>query len=80
MYLFADIVFCIYIYQRYIYRVDPRRVNEFGTSGDMFDEDGKILPPPPEDGATSPVAAIDGAGEDAAAAVTPKDKTEKKND
>ncbi|KAK2191759.1 hypothetical protein NP493_46g04029 [Ridgeia piscesae] len=77
-----DIVFCIYIYQRYIYRVDPRRVNEFGTSGDMFDEEGKILPPPPEDGAASPVAAIDGAGEDAAAAVTatPKDKTEKKND
>ncbi|VDK69041.1 unnamed protein product [Onchocerca ochengi] len=27
-----DIVFLIYIYQRWIYRVDPTRVNEFGVS------------------------------------------------
>lgn len=27
-------MFFIYLYQRWIYRVDPRRVNEFGTSGD----------------------------------------------
>lgn len=26
-------VFFIYLYQRWIYRVDPNRVNEFGTSG-----------------------------------------------
>ena len=78
MYLFADIVFCIYIYQRYIYRVDPKRVNEFGTSGDMFDEEGKILPPPAEDGDTSPVAAIEDTQEGSKA--TPKDKEEKKND
>ena len=31
----ADIIFCIYLYQRWIYRVDPTRVNEFGTSGEM---------------------------------------------
>ena len=30
----ADIVFFIFLYQRWIYRVDPKRVNEFGTSGD----------------------------------------------
>lgn len=30
----VDIVFFIFLYQRWIYRVDPRRVNEFGTSGD----------------------------------------------
>lgn len=30
-----DIIFCIYLYQRWIYRVDPTRVNEFGTSGEM---------------------------------------------
>ena len=30
----ADIVFFIYLYQRWIYRVDPKRVNEFGTSGE----------------------------------------------
>uniref|UniRef100_A0A1I8AYB9 Cleft lip and palate associated transmembrane protein n=1 Tax=Meloidogyne hapla TaxID=6305 RepID=A0A1I8AYB9_MELHA len=34
-----DIIFLIYIYQRWIYRVDPKRINEFGTSG----EDNKTL-------------------------------------
>jgi len=32
--LLADIVFFIYLYQRWIYRVDPKRVNEYGTSGE----------------------------------------------
>jgi len=27
-----DIVFLVYVYQRWIYRVDPTRVNEYGTS------------------------------------------------
>ena len=30
----TDIVFFIFLYQRWIYRVDPKRVNEFGTSGE----------------------------------------------
>ena len=34
----ADIIFCIYLYQRWIYRVDPKRVNEFGTSAEMLDQ------------------------------------------
>lgn len=34
-----DIIFFIYLYQRWIYRVDPKRINEFGVSGD--DLDGK---------------------------------------
>jgi hypothetical protein len=29
-----DIVFFVYLYQRYKYRVDPKRINEFGTSGE----------------------------------------------
>ncbi|CAI2357390.1 unnamed protein product [Caenorhabditis sp. 36 PRJEB53466] len=29
-----DIIFLIYLYQRYIYRVDPTRMNEYGTSGE----------------------------------------------
>ncbi|KAK0397603.1 hypothetical protein QR680_002188 [Steinernema hermaphroditum] len=29
-----DIIFLVYLYQRWIYRVDPTRVNEFGTSMD----------------------------------------------
>jgi len=32
-----DIIFFIYLYQRYVYRIDPSRVNEFGYSGDMLD-------------------------------------------
>jgi len=27
-----DIIFLIFLYQRWIYRVDPTRVNEYGTS------------------------------------------------
>lgn len=33
-----DIVFFIFLYQKYIYKVDHSRVNEFGYSGDMIDE------------------------------------------
>lgn len=30
-----DIIFLIYLYQRWIYRVDPRRRNEYGQKGDV---------------------------------------------
>merc|ERR1712226_663038 len=33
-----DIIFLIYVYQKYTYRVDHSRVNEFGFSGDMLEE------------------------------------------
>merc|ERR1719367_1056469 len=33
-----DIVFFIFLYQKYAYRVDHSRVNEFGFSGDMLEE------------------------------------------
>ena len=33
----ADIVFFIALYQRWIYPIDPKRVNEFGTTGEMVD-------------------------------------------
>lgn len=36
-----DVIFFIYLYQRYIYRVDPSRVNEFGFSAEMLDEKNK---------------------------------------
>lgn len=29
-----DIIFLIYVYQRWVYRVDLKRVNEFGVSGE----------------------------------------------
>ncbi len=37
---FSDIVFLIFLYQRYIYRVDPKRVNEFGTSQETWEQNG----------------------------------------
>ncbi|XP_003744055.1 cleft lip and palate transmembrane protein 1 homolog [Galendromus occidentalis] len=37
-----DIVFLIYLYQRWIYRVDPKRVNEFGTSAEDNDGQGGV--------------------------------------
>lgn len=35
MFLITDIVFFIFLYQRWIYKVDHKRVNEFGFSGEM---------------------------------------------
>lgn len=32
---FPDVIFLIYLYQRYIYPTDYTRVNEFGTTGEM---------------------------------------------
>jgi len=48
----TDIVFLIFLYQRWIYKVDPTRVNEFGTSG----ESGDAV-------AEQPTAALEAAGE-----------------
>jgi hypothetical protein len=31
---YDDIIFFIYFYQRYIYPVDRKRYNEFGTTGE----------------------------------------------
>jgi hypothetical protein len=33
-----DVIFLIYLYQRWIYRVDMSRVNEFGFSGQQAEE------------------------------------------
>ncbi|KAJ8256399.1 hypothetical protein COCON_G00185510 [Conger conger] len=59
-----DVVFFIYLYQRWIYRVDPNRLNEFGTSGADPARDSSEEP-----GASSEPAAI-----------TDKPEGEKKND
>lgn len=37
-----DIVFCIFLYQRWIYQVDPKRINEFGTSAEMETQQKQI--------------------------------------
>jgi hypothetical protein len=38
MFFFSDIVFFIFLYQRWIYKVDHKRVNEFGFSGEMEEQ------------------------------------------
>lgn len=35
---FTDIVFFIFLYQKFIYKTDPTRVNEFGFSAEMEEE------------------------------------------
>lgn len=53
-----DIVFFIFLYQRWIYKVDSSRVNEFGFSAEMLEEkSGKAAPPP--SGAITAAAAAD---------------------
>ena len=37
-----DIVFFIFLYQRYIYKEDKTRVNEYGYSAEMLDEDSNV--------------------------------------
>ncbi|GAA6072414.1 cleft lip and palate transmembrane protein 1 homolog, partial [Tachysurus ichikawai] len=59
------VVFFIYLYQRWIYRVDPNRVNEFGTSGVVQSSEN------------SAQASV---GDTANAAITDKPEEEKKND
>lgn len=53
---FADIVFFIFLYQRWIYKVDHKRVNEFGFSKEMEDEATKKVVLVSQPGA--PAAAI----------------------
>jgi len=39
-----DFVFLIYLYQRWIYPTDYKRVNEFGQGGDQSDEQSQSAP------------------------------------
>ena len=71
----ADVIFLIYLYQRYIYRVDPKRVNEFGTSQEMMDEPANGELPPGEE-----TPALEGATEEEVAKKeknSPKSKSPK---
>merc|ERR1719229_1528432 len=71
-----DIVFFIFLYQRYIYRVDHSRVNEYGYSGEMLEEKEKAAI---ENGGAAATPAIH---ENEKRAVADKEKTaeEKKTD
>lgn len=71
-----DIVFFIFLYQRWIYKVDKSRVNEFGFSGEMEEDVKKSVA---NGDATEPVAAIE--DKPASPALSkPKSKKDKKRD
>lgn len=38
MFHFTDVIFLIYLYQRWVYPVDRKRVNEFGFAGEDVDQ------------------------------------------
>lgn len=59
--MLADIVFFVFLYQKWVYKVDHRRVNEFGFSGEDTDTK-ELLPaeqPAIEGGDAAPVKSAD---------------------
>lgn len=54
-----DIVFFIFLYQRWIYKVDSSRVNEFGFSAEMLEEKSAKTAPPPSGAITDAAAAAE---------------------
>lgn len=65
----SDIVFFIFLYQRWIYKTDPTRVNEFGFSGEMEQEAAASRSGQQANGAASAIAGAPA-----------KDHTQKKED
>lgn len=81
----ADIVFFIFLYQRWIYRVDPKRVNEYGTTGEDHQpqepEDSEAAPSPEQlQGAEERQLSLDNGPVGKEAVCTEKVLAEKKND
>jgi hypothetical protein len=62
----VDVVFFIYLYQRWIYRVDPTRVNEFGMSGEGATAAAPLTPAP------TPTTATAGTREEASTSLSAK--------
>lgn len=56
-----DIVFFIFLYQRWVYKVDKSRVNEFGYSAEMEEDSKKkmVLADPAAAPASPAIAAIE---------------------
>lgn len=42
---FLDVIFFIFLYQKWIYPVDHQRINEFGTSGEIEEKIKQGLSP-----------------------------------
>ncbi|WAR19171.1 CLPT1-like protein [Mya arenaria] len=77
-----DIIFFIYLYQKYIYRVDPTRVNEFGVSQEMLEENGeaKAIKDGVEDKGDNSDSKDDNSVEPEEIPAMPKSAEEKKKD
>lgn len=70
-----DIVFFIFLYQRWQYKVDKKRVNEFGFSAEMDDDSTKqLVAAPPAEGTIAVAPA------DESSTAEPKSATNKKDD
>lgn len=76
---FTDIVFFIFLYQRYIYKVDKSRVNEFGFSGEM-EEKNKQQSLLSNGEVSEAVAAIEDTPADNEKPINAKSKKDKKRD
>ncbi|KAF1810024.1 cleft lip and palate transmembrane 1 [Eremomyces bilateralis CBS 781.70] len=78
-----DVIFFIYLYQRWAYRIDYTRVNEFGQGGDDEEEDAKEAAKPlaaPADAASkgAEAAAVSKSAEAVASGKEKKEKPRKR--
>uniref|UniRef100_K1R4I6 Cleft lip and palate transmembrane protein 1-like protein n=1 Tax=Magallana gigas TaxID=29159 RepID=K1R4I6_MAGGI len=73
-----DVVFFIFLYQRWIYPIDPTRLNEFGTSQEMLEQNGKVTGDQSETG--SEQASIEQSKPEETELPSEKPAKEKKND
>jgi len=72
------VIFFIFLYQKYIYKVDPKRVNEFGTSQEMFDENGVAIEAKPDE--KGDIGSDNAEQPEDATPAEPKSAQEKKDD
>ena len=72
-----DLIFFIYLYQKWIYPTDMKRTNEFGITGEQA-EGNQPVEAPTAGEETNP--ADEPTGKEETAAVEPKPVEEKKND
>jgi hypothetical protein len=75
----SDIVFFIFLYQRWIYKTDPTRVNEFGFSREMEQEAAASQSRQQANGAVPAITASE-SGQQANGAVPARERTHRKQD
>lgn len=71
-----DIIFFVFLYQRWQYRVDLKRVNEFGFSGEM-EEQAAIKRIEGDNSTTNPAGAIEGSSDSSATPLVAKESPKK---